>query len=428
MSDLWWKSANIYELYVDKFAGTFKGLAERLDYVQELGINTLHILPHYASPMVDDGYDISDYRRVRPELGTLDDFDAFVESAHTRGIRVIIDFVLNHVSAKHPWFEEARVSKNSAKRDFFLWSETGDEFRGFPNPFIDFKPSNWIQNEATGDYYYATFYPEQPDLNWLNPEVQEAMFSHVDFWVDRGVDGFRLDAVPFLIKRGGSEPLGAPLVHEVVRTLRARLDARHQGRIALLAEVGQKIEEAKKYFGQGDECHLVYNFAIAEAMLYSLASGDIHHVKEEEEHSRDIPHTCAWAMFLRNHDDILLMSLSDEERNDLLRSFDPNGRFLFSKGRTTAVRLAEALDGDTGRILSAVDMLYSLPGAHVFYYGDEIGMRNLPPQKNVFDTREYVRGAFDWSLAEAMRRSPDSLLQRIAARLRRASGVRAGKI
>ena len=245
----WWKEAKIYELYIDKFAGTIPNLTGRLDYFERLGINTLHILPHYPSPMVDGGYDVMDYLNVRPELGTLEDFDALIAAAHAKKIRIVIDFVLNHVSEHHPWFIEASMSKHNLKRDYFLWSESGREYPHEKNSFPQIKPSNWIRNEPTGDYYFATFYPQQPDLNWKNEEVVGAMLTHMDFWADRGVDGFRLDATSHLIKYDiESKELHATLA--ILKRLRKHLDKKYGGSIIMLAEAHRHIEEINDFFGR----------------------------------------------------------------------------------------------------------------------------------------------------------------------------------
>ncbi len=244
----WWKDAKIYELYVDKFAVDFKGLSGKIGYFTRLGINTLHILPHYPSPMADDGYDISDYRDVRADLGTMEDFRAFIVAAHESGIRVITDFVLNHVSVEHPWFVEARSSKDNPKRGWFLWSDTGREYKDAWNAFPDIKDDNWIPNPATGDAYYATFYPDQPDLNWTNPEVEQTMIATMDFWADIGVDGFRLDAASVLIKKEGTRCRDLPETHAIIKRIRAHLDAKYPRGVIMLAEAHNK-----EYFGDGDE-------------------------------------------------------------------------------------------------------------------------------------------------------------------------------
>lgn len=414
----WWKEAKIYELYVDKFAEDFRGLTKRLGYLEELGMNTLHILPHYPSPMVDDGYDISDYRDVRKELGTLEDFKGFVEEAHERGIRVIIDFVLNHISSAHPWFVEARTSRDSSMRDFFMWSDTGKEHPLAPNPFPDFKSSNWIPNPQTQDFYFATFYPEQPDLNWDNPEVEREMLAHMDFWTDLGVDGFRLDAAAHLIKREGTSYKGLPETHRILKRIRKHLEKKSPHAV-LLAEAHQPIADTKDYFGDGDECHLVYHFPLAEQMLLSLVTGEDRRVEEMTADSLGIPGNCAWAVFLRNHDDISDLTLGPDERRRLIDTFDPGHQYPFKKGRSTAVRLATAFRGDRKKLEKAFALLYSMTGASVMYYGDEIGMENLPPDPSVADTRKYVRGVFDWEEAWKALADPTSLFHEIAKLARR---------
>jgi maltose alpha-D-glucosyltransferase/alpha-amylase len=409
----WWKSAKIYELYVDKFAHNFKGLTNRLDYFTSLGINCLHILPHYPSPLIDDGYDVSDYRNVRSELGTLSDMKKMIEEAHKKEIKVIIDFVLNHVSAEHKWFVEARSSVDNPKRDYFLWSKTGLELEGATNAFPDMKDSNWIANSMTGDYYYATFYPEQPDLNWDNEEVVHAMLSIMDFWVAMGVDGFRLDAAPYLIKREGTLSKGLPETHEVLKRIRKHLDQVNPNAI-LLAEVHTSIEESKKYFGAGDECHMVYHFPLTEELWLALMRNNLSRIETVIKEASEIPNNCEWATFLRNHDEISLNLLSPEDHMELINFLDPKKEYVMRKMRKTSMRIASIFGGDREKIIAAKKLLYSLPGAPILYYGDEIGMENLPLQEGIIDTRKYIRGNFDWSEAERQLKDPDSLLNAVS--------------
>lgn len=409
----WWEHAHIYKLYIDKFAGDIQGLTARLDYVALLGIDCLHVLPHYPSPMVDDGYDVSDYRNVRDELGMLDDFAALVATAHGRGIRIIIDFVLNHVSDKHSWFAEARMSRENSKRDFFLWSNTGKEYSDATNAFPDIKPVNWIRNEATRDYYYATFYPEQPDLNWDNPEVMREMTEIMDFWCSRGVDGFRLDAAPYLIKREGTTSKGLPETHQVLKKIRVHLEKNYPD-VVLLAETHQSVKLMRQYFGNGDECHLVYHFGLMEQMWLALKRNDPRLVEKIAHESFDIPDNCQWATFLRNHDEISLGTLDGAERKELMDFFDPEHDYMFKKMGATSMRLANVFRGDRRKIVNALKLLYSLPGSPVMYYGDEIGMQNLPLQQGIVDTRRYVRGAFDWQEAERQIADSDSFFHEVA--------------
>lgn len=416
----WWKDAKIYELYIDTFAGTIQNLTAQLSYFEKLGINALHILPHYPSPMVDGGYDVMDYLNVRPELGTLEDFDALITEAHARGIRIIIDFVLNHVSEFHPWFIDARTSKDSPRRDFFLWDETGNRFRESWNAFPDLKPSNWIRNDPTGDYYYATFYPQQPDLDWDNPEVFRGMIANMDFWADRGVDGFRLDAVLTLIKRDGVISKGLPETHAVIKAIRKHLDEKYGGRIALLAESHMEVEEIATFFGNGDECHMAYHFPMMEAFFQALQSGDASYIEKILTRSGRIPENCAWAFFLRNHDEISLATLSPHDRATLLPFLDPSGTYLFNSGNATAVRLGEIFNNDPEQLVRAFRLLYAMDGATIMYYGDEIGMRNLPRTEGVADTRIFVRCPFDWQEAEKQINDPNSLFHATARIIRAA--------
>ena len=413
----WWKKANIYELYVDKFAGNFKNLCNQLDYFSKLGIDTLHILPHYPSPMIDGGYDVMDYLNIRPELGTLEDFDAFVKEAHARGIQIMTDFVLNHVSEFHPWFIDARTDKNSTKRDWFLWHENDGRFKESWNAFPGLKPSNWIRNDPTDDYYYATFYPQQPDLNWDNPAVFEAMMDSMNFWADRGVDGFRLDAVLTLIKRDGVISKGLPETHAVIRRIRKHLDDRYGGRIALLAESHMEVDEIKSFFGEGDECHMAYHFPMMESLFLAMMFDEKERVEEMLEKSKNIPENCTWAYFLRNHDEISLATLPLIRRTTLISLLDPNAEYLFNHGQATALRLANIFPIDADK-REALKLLYSLPGATIMYYGDEIGMRNLPREDGIVDTRVFVRGAFDWEEAERNVANPESFYHYVASLIR----------
>ena len=414
MENYWWKEAKFYEFYVDKFAGDFRSLTEHVDYFVALGINTLHILPHYPSPLVDQGYDISDYCSVRQKLGTLEDFRHFIETAHEKGVRVITDFVANHVSQEHPWFIEARSSRDNPHRDFFLWSERGEKFAEGINAFPGIKTSNWISNPATGDFYYATFYPEQPDLNWDNTEVRREMLDTMDFWVGLGVDGFRLDAAAHLVKREGTNCKGLPQTHTILKMIRAHLDLKYPRNIVLLAEAAQDVESTKAYFGEGDECHLIYHFPLMAQMWRSLAEDEAEYAKKMLEQSGGIPENCAWAVFLRNHDEIELSTLDEASRRKLVDFLDPQHVYLFNNGATTAVRIADVWNGDEQKIRKAFDLLYSMPGAPVMYYGDEIGMRNEPPRAGVVDSRIYVRGTFDWAEAKRQMTDPHSLFNYVA--------------
>jgi len=412
-SNLWWRSAIIYELYVDKFAGDFRRLSEKLDYFSYLGINTLWILPHYPSPMIDGGYDISDYTSVRDDLGNLEDFVNFVNDAHKKNIRIIIDLVLNHTSEAHPWFIEARSSRENAKRDWYLWSEDTDRFSQAFVHFSDIKKNNWILNAATNDYYYASFYPQQPDLNWDNPEVYKAMASVMEFWLSRGVDGFRLDAVSRLIKRDGTNCFALPETHEILRRIESEIGTKYPNAV-FMAESGGWPDEAKTFFGSGDECQLVINFPLATNLLSAVSDGDLSAARKAWEESGGINDNCQWSVFLTNHDSVDLFFLTEEDRkkrlaeeNNLLARFGKEGHESF------ACRLSEICGGDKDKMLWAHEQLLSLPAVPILYYGNEIGMQNAKLNHVPTDFREYVRGDFDWEEAERQMNDPDSLLNKV---------------
>jgi maltose alpha-D-glucosyltransferase/alpha-amylase len=411
----WWKDAVFYEVYAEKFGGNFSVFSKRLDYFKLLGINCLHLLPHYPSPMIDDGYDVSDYMNVRKELGSLEDFERFVAAAHEKGIRIMVDLVLNHVSTKHPWFIEARSSAINQKRDFFLWSPAGRGLEGSANPFSDIKATNWIYNSATNDYYYSTFYPEQADLNWDNPEVFTEITKIIDFWADKGVDGFRLDASAHLVKRENTNSKGLPETHAMLKGIRAHLDAKY-GNIALLAEVHDPISEVMKYFGEGDECHLVYHFPLVEQLFLSLIRNDMAGMRSMIESSRGIPASCSWAVFLRHHDEFSLATLKEDERRQILDTFDPDGKYRFGTG--ASIRLATMFKGNEERILDAFRLLLSVPGSPILYYGDEIAMENGPLAPSEKDTRKCLRENFDWDKAVMELRTPTSLFRSLARLIR----------
>lgn len=405
----WWQSAVFYELYVDKFANDFRGLTKQLGYLEMLGITAIHILPHYPSPMVDDGYDVSDYRNIRPELGTLRDFELFINEAKQRGIHVILDLVLNHVSQEHPWFKAARNSKTDPTRDFFLWSDTGKELKDYINAFPHLKPQNWIYNPATHDYYFTTFYAEQPDLNWHNPQVFADMTAIMDFWINLGVDGFRLDAAPYLIKKGGAKSKGLPETHTVLKKIRAHLEKKAPEAM-LLAEVHDSIKEVKKYFGSGDECHMAYNFPLAERIFLAALKNDTSLIKDALNSSGNIPADCRWMIFLRSHDQLSFGSMTETERNEFLAYCDPEQKFVFkSEENGVSMRIADIFKKNPEKIRMAFDILFDLPGCPIIYYGEEIGMENDTTIGVPRDTRRFVRGKFDWDLAQEQQGNPDSL-------------------
>ncbi len=416
----WWQHAVLYELYVDKFAGDFQGLTERLEYFEKLGVNCLHILPHYPSPMVDDGYDVSDYRSVRPELGTLDDFKRFAEAAHARGINIMLDLVLNHVSAQHPWFVAARSSEASEYRNYFLWSKTGQELRGAINAFFHLKPTNWIKNEETDDYYFATFYPEQPDLNWEEPRVFNAITEIIDFWVAAGADAFRLDAVPHLVKKEGSDAFSLPETHAVLKKLRAWLDA-HAPNVPVLAEVQDTPERTREYFAEGDECHMVYHFPLDAELILAAQRQDPSLISGLVATMHTLPPGCAWGTFLRNHDGLVLEGLTPAEKKELFDHADPERKCLFRGERALAMRLGSIFRDEPDKLRMAHELLFSAPGTPIIYYGEEIGMQNDATIGEQRDTRRYVRGTFDWAEAERQMQDPESLWSYIAGKARERS-------
>jgi len=408
-NDEWWLRGNFYSLYIDKFAGDIPTLTSRLDYFTVLGIDCLHILPHYPSPLRDGGYDITDHTGVRAELGTVEDFRLLCAGAHGRGIKVIVDLVLNHVSEDHPWFVEARQSRENTKRDFFLWSDTATEYRDAPNVFPDFKKSNWLPNEQTGDYYYATFKPSQPDLNWNNPAVLRAMLEVVDQLAAQGVDGFRLDAIMNLVEQDNTTSVGIPETHTCIRDIRAHLDTYHPG-VILLGEVIGTTEYSRNYFGKSDECHLSYNFELMIEILYSLRCGDkINRLQSVVEAARILPPHASWLTFLRNHDSVSLHILDKARETELLDTFDKDRRFMFSNNTETVQRLYNLMNKDEALVREAFLMLYALPTATVMYYGDELGMQNDSPMPREDDMRMVVRGQFDWAEAERQMANQDSL-------------------
>jgi maltose alpha-D-glucosyltransferase/alpha-amylase len=413
----WWTKAVIYELYVDKFNQNFQGLTAKLDYLTYLGIDTIWILPHYPSPLVDGGYDISDYQGVRPDLGTLDDFHSFVDAAHQKGLKVIIDLVLNHTSDMHPWFIEARSSKSNPKRDWYLWNSDQSRFPGAFVHFAEIKGNNWIPNPATGDFYYASFYPGQPDLNWDNPEVFSAMLGVIDFWLDRGVDGFRLDAVSRLIKRDNTNCFALPETHAILKKIRTYIDSKYS-HILLMAETGGWPDEARTFFGAGDECQLVIHFPMSVKILTTIFTKNIDGVNELWNRSGGLPSDCRWAIFLTSHDTVDVFFLPDQnERQLLIDKANPGRNFSQSLSESFGGRLGEICQGSKENIIWATQKLLSQPGTPIIYYGNEIGMRNAVLSEKPGDARAFVRNNFDWEEMERQKSDPESVLNQIRTSL-----------
>jgi maltose alpha-D-glucosyltransferase/alpha-amylase len=396
---LWYKDAVIYQMHVKAFydtnndgIGDFGGLAQKLDYIQELGVNTIWLLPFYPSPLRDDGYDIADYIGVHPDYGTLDDFKEFVNEAHRRGLKVITELVINHTSDQHPWFQAARrAPPGSPEREFYVWSDTDKKFAGTRIIFTDTESSNWAWDPIAGQYYWHRFFSHQPDLNHNNPAVVDAVIEVMRFWLDLGVDGMRLDAIPYLCVREGTNNENLPETHEVLKRMRAVVDANYQNRM-FLAEANQWPEDVREYFGDGDECHVAYHFPLMPRMFMAVALEDRFPIAEILRQTPDIPDNCQWAIFLRNHDELTLEMVTDRERDYMYKMYANEPRMRVNVGIRR--RLAPLLTNDVDRIKLMNSMLLSMPGSPIIYYGDEIGMGD-----NIYiGDRNGVRTPMQWSL------------------------------
>ncbi len=396
---LWYREAVIYQAHVKSFldsngdgVGDFPGLTRKLGYLADLGVTALWILPFYPSPLRDDGYDISDYRSVNPAYGNLDDFRAFLDEAHKRGIRVITELVMNHTSDQHPWFQRARrAPAGSQERDFYVWSATPDRYSEARIIFKDFESSNWSWDPLAKAYYWHRFYSHQPDLNFENPAVEKAMLDVLDFWMDMGVDGLRLDAVPYLFEAEGTNCENLPATHEILKRVSAHIRARHGSEKMLLAEANQWPEDAVAYFGKGDECQMAFHFPLMPRMFMALRMEQRFPITDILEQTPDIPGNCQWALFLRNHDELTLEMVTDEERDYMYRTYarDKEARINLGIRR----RLGPLVDNDRRRVELLHILLFSLPGTPVIYYGDEIGMGD-----NIFlGDRNGVRTPMQWS-------------------------------
>ncbi|HTL18853.1 MAG TPA: maltose alpha-D-glucosyltransferase [Patescibacteria group bacterium] len=412
---LWYKNAIIYEVHVRAFLdsnadgiGDFAGLAQKLDYLQELGVTALWLLPFYPSPLRDDGYDIADYCAINPIYGTLRDFRALLAHAHARGLKVITELVVNHTSDQHPWFQRSRRALGgTAWRDFYVWSDTPEKYREARIIFRDFEPSNWTWDPVARAYYWHRFYSHQPDLNFENPQVHKEIKRVLDFWLDMGVDGLRLDAIPYIYEREGTSCENLPETHEYLKTLRKHVDERYGNRM-LLAEANQWPEDAVSYFGsgKGDECHMAFHFPLMPRIFMALRMEDRVPVVDILEQTPPIPETSQWALFLRNHDELTLEMVTDEERDYMYRVYANDAKARINLGIRR--RLAPLLGNDRKRIELLYLLLFSLPGTPVLYYGDEIGMGD-----NIFlGDRNGVRTPMQWSSdknAGFSRASPQAL-------------------
>ncbi|HEY0099075.1 MAG TPA: maltose alpha-D-glucosyltransferase [Pyrinomonadaceae bacterium] len=394
---LWFKDAVFYEIYVRGFydsnadgIGDFRGLTEKLDYLEWLGIDCIWLLPMYASPLRDGGYDIADFYAMLPEYGTLEDFKTFLKEAHARGIRVITDLVVNHTSDTHEWFREARRSPTSPKRDWYVWSDDPHKYAEARIIFTDTEHSNWTWDEEAGAFYWHRFFSHQPDLNYDNPEVRQAMLDVVTFWLDLGIDGFRVDAVPYLIEREGTNCENLPETHEVLKELRAHVEANYPNAL-LLGEANQWPEDVVEYFGGGTEFHMNYHFPIMPRLFMALRQEDRRPIVEILERTPDIPENCQWGMFLRNHDELTLEMVTDEERDYLYNEYARDKRMRLNVGIRR--RLAPLMENSRRRIELLHSLLLSLPGSPFLYYGDEIGMGD-----NIYlGDRDGVRTPMQWS-------------------------------
>ncbi len=396
---LWYKDAIVYQLHVKSFfdknndgVGDFPGLIEKLDYIAELGVNVIWLLPFYPSPRRDDGYDIADYRGVHPEYGTIDDVRRFIDEAHARGIRVITELVINHTSDQHPWFQRARrAPPGSPERDFYVWSDTDKAYAGTRIIFLDTEKSNWTWDEEAKAYYWHRFYSHQPDLNFDNPAVFDECLAVLRYWLDMGVDGLRLDAVPYLVEREGTDNENLPETHAIIRRIRAEVDAHYPDRV-LLAEANQWPEDVQQYFGEhSDECHMLFHFPLMPRMYMALAQEDRFPITDIMRQTPEAPEGCQWATFLRNHDELTLEMVTDKERDYLWNTYASDRRARLNLGIRR--RLAPLLERDHRRIVLMDSLLFTIMGTPILYYGDEIGMGD-----NIhLGDRDGVRTPMQWT-------------------------------
>jgi len=394
---LWYKDAIIYQLHVRTFCdsngdgiGDFPGLMQKLDYLQELGVNAIWLLPFFPSPLRDDGYDISDYTAVHPAYGTLENFKAFLAAAHDKGMRIIIELVLNHTSDQHSWFHESRSSRDNPKRDWYVWRETDDHYQGVRIIFLDTERSNWAWDPLSKSYYWHRFFSHQPDLNYDNPAVFEAMWNVMKFWLEIGVDGFRLDAVPYLVEREGTSCENLPETHAIIRELRKRVDQEYPGKM-LLAEANQWPSDVCSYFGDSNEFHMAFHFPLMPRMFMSVQLEDRKPIVEILEQTPQIPDSCQWCLFLRNHDELTLEMVTDIERDYMYDEYAKDKGMRLNLGIRR--RLSPMMDNDRWRIQLLNGLLMSMPGTPIIYYGDEIGMGD-----NVYlGDRNGVRTPMQWS-------------------------------
>jgi len=374
----WYKNAVFYEVQTRAFydsdgdgQGDLAGLCQKLDYLQELGVDCIWLLPIYASPLRDGGYDISDFCDIHPDFGTLDDLKKLLAAAHEHGMRIIMDLVLNHTSDQHRWFQAARADRNSAYRDYYVWSDTDQKYKDARIIFLDTEKSNWSWDEQAGQYFWHRFYSFQPDLNYDNPAVQAEMLGVIDFWLALGFDGFRVDAVPYLIEREGTSCENLPETHAFLKEMRRFVDEKYPGRV-LLCEANQWPQEVRAYLGDGDEFQLAFHFPVMPRIFMALRQGDYTPIRWALEQTPPIPENCQWCTFLRNHDELTLEMVTPAERQWMWQEYAPEAGMRLNLGIRR--RLAPLLDNNPQKILLAYSLLFTLPGSPVIYYGDEIGM------------------------------------------------------
>jgi len=444
----WWQTAIFYQLYLRSFAdsngdgvGDLQGVIARLDYLQELGVTAFWLSPHYPSPRVDDGYDVSDFFGVHPDFGSLDDFRVLIKAAHARGIRVLSDLVPNHTSDQHPWFQASR-RRREPYTDFYVWSDADDRYADARVIFLDTESSNWAWDDVRGQFYWHRFYRQQPDLNYDNPRVQEAMLDVMRFWLDMGLDGFRVDAAPYLFEREGTSCENLPETHAFLKRMRAMIEKEYPHAV-LMSEANQRVDDLRLYFGgdpqdrtaPGDEFQLCLNFPLMPRLFMALGQADRAPVVTIMRATADIPQNSQWATFLRNHDELTLEMVTPAQRQWLWRHYAPEPRMRLNLGIRR--RLAPLLDNDRRKIELMFSLLFTLPGSPVIYYGDEIGMGDnilLPDRNGVRTPMQWDDSAnAGFSTAQTLpapvitdpvwgyqrvnvadqRRQPDSLLNRI---------------
>src|SRR5579885_988447 len=395
---LWYKDAIIYELHVRAFAdanndgvGDFQGLIQKLDYLQELGVTCLWLLPFFPSPLRDDGYDIADYTNVHPSYGTLADFTEFLAAAHERDLQVMIELVMNHTSDQHPWFQRARLApRGSPERDFYVWSDSDQKYPDARIIFTDTEKSNWTWDPVAQQYYWHRFFAHQPDLNYDNPLAVEEMLAVLRFWLDLGVDGLRVDAIPYLFEREGTNCENLSETHQLVRRFRREIDERYSGRM-ILAEANQWPSDVRPYFGDGDECHMAFHFPLMPRIYMALRQEDRLPITEIMAQTPEIPENCQWGLFLRNHDELTLEMVTDDERDYMYLAYSADPRMRINIGIRR--RLAPLVDNMRRRVVLLNSILFSFPGTPSLYYGDEIGMGD-----NIYlGDRNGVRTPMQWS-------------------------------